>query len=184
MSSFVSVEVQPQSSPQSSLLPRLTGVPAGLYVILKIFGCGSKLFALSHPDAVAPLLLLSEATNCFIPILWTEISLAFQGVIFEEARSKLQAPDTPDIKQEEAIKANRKSTSLPDICKLLLELSFDQYTASFVVFTKVGCGRLLACGAAFATILFPTIFQLAPRSRVRIREYSNSKRRKENEREM
>lgn len=144
-------------------------VPAALYIILKFFCCWSKLFALYHPDYTVPLLLMSEALNYLVQIPWSEVSLAIEAITFEKARSTLQALNCSDVEEEEVLKANRKSTSLPDVCKVLLEICWDQFTASFVIFAKVGCGPLLACGAAFTILLVPLILQLLPKSSRRIR---------------
>lgn len=161
--------------------PKMTGFSAALFFLLKFFYCWSKYFALFHPNMVIPLLLLGDAANCWVPVLWNEISLAFEATIFEAARSELQNPDCSDTAKEEALKANRKSSSLSDVYRLLLELCLDQFTASFFVFTKVGCGQLAACGAAIAILLLPTFVQLAPQSRIRIREFSTSKRNRESD---
>lgn len=167
----------PASNRQEWLSP--SKFSAAFYFILKVFCCWSKYFALIHPRIALPLLLLCESLSCLLPVQWNEISLAFEVAIFRVAYSELQNADCSEIEEREAVRANRKSPSLPDVCRLLTELCLDQFTASFVVFTKVGCGPFAASGAALAILFLPTVLQLAPKSRIRIQEFSRSKCNKE-----
>lgn len=95
-----------------------------IYFGLKLFCCWCKFFALSHLDNAISLSFLGEILNGLLPLPWIEVQLAIESIIFEKARSKIQAFSCSETEREEALKANRKSASLPDLCKTLLEILF------------------------------------------------------------
>lgn len=150
-------------------------------MILKVLSYSFKYFILFHNlgcVSLVVMLVLSEAIDRAVSFFWCEVSLSFEAAVFARANVILNNPGHSDKLKELAFKANRKSISIPDACQRSLELAIDQGLASFMAFSKAGCGWPLACGASTAMLSLVFILQLG--SKKLVSQVSASRRQKEN----
>lgn len=152
-----------------------------LCVLLK-FACyiSKYLILFGSPGRISALilLLLGEAARYVIPIPWGVISLSFEGAVFHRATSRLNDPEASDEFKKSALKANRKSASLPDGFQILLDL-LDQFEASLLAFLKADCKWHVALAGSAMILLVPYILQ--SRLKGLIASVSKSRRAKESE---
>lgn len=106
------------------------------------------------------LLVLGECANRTVSIFWCEFILCFETVVFERARTIWYDPEQPEEVKHVAIKANRKSASIPELCQTFLEVIVDQHLTSFMAFSKAGCTPTLAFGASIAMSSLAFMLQL------------------------
>lgn len=124
------------------------------------------------------LLLLGESASQATLLCLSEVRLSFEAVIFQRTLRLLDDPSEPTEMRQLAIKANRKSTSLPETGRIVLDL-VDQYIIGVLAFSRSGYSWALACGASWTMLVLPWALQL--KSQSLITQVSISRRNKENE---